>query len=124
MEENNVAVVEFAEDVGDDLACGNLAAVGFLPVVGVDFLADDDVTHVLGDGEMRDFLGELRLMVDAVGRTEENGFYAESAFDEALGVVELPLDLRRRKARVLPIGVGIGVIGNFVAFCILAPKKL
>ena len=85
VEQDDVAVFGLAHDVVDDFLLGNLAAAGkLLPIVRVDFLADDEIAHVLRDRKLRDFLGVFRLMVDAVGRAEENGFDADRALDQAL----------------------------------------
>ena len=73
VEEHDVAVFGLAHDVVDDFLLGNLAAAGkLLPIVRVDFLADDEIAHVLRDRKLRDFFGVFGLMVDAVGRTEQN----------------------------------------------------
>ena len=50
MEEHDVAVFGLAHDVVDDFLLGNLAAAGnLLPIVRVDFLADDQIAHILRD---------------------------------------------------------------------------
>ena len=73
MEQHDVAVFGLAHDVVDDFLLGNLAAAGkLLPIVRVDFLADDEIAHVLRDRQLRDFFRVFGLMVDAVGRTEQN----------------------------------------------------
>ena len=119
VEEHDVAVFGLAHDVVDDFLRGNLPAAGkLLPIVRVDFLADDQIAHVLRDRKLRDFFGVFRLMIDAVGRAEQNGFHADGAFDQALREVELPANLRF--GDFVEIRMRVGVIADLVAFGVFA----
>jgi len=68
-------------------------AVAQVPVVRIDALAHDQIAHFLSERELRHFLRILRLMIDAVGGTEEDSFDVECAFDQPLGQIQLPADL-------------------------------
>ena len=91
-----------------------ILAVRSAPIVGIDPLADNQVAHLLRERKQRDFLGILRLMIDAVRRTEKNGLYAEGAFDEALGQIQLPLEFGL--GDLIELRMREGVIADFVAF--------
>src|SRR5262249_4460409 len=93
VKQHNVTVSHLAQDVLGDLLRRNLFAVDLAPVVSVDFLTDNEVTHILGDGELCDLLRIFRLMIDSVGRTEEDGFRADGAFQQALREIEFPVNL-------------------------------
>jgi hypothetical protein len=57
------------------------AATRSAPVVGVDARADDHVAHRLRHRQERDFLRGLRVVVDPVGRTEEERTGPEEALE-------------------------------------------
>src|SRR5262249_49138245 len=90
MKQNNVSGIGLLKHGIDNFLRRDLLAVGLAPVVRINFLADDEVTHILGDGKLRHFFCVFRLMVNAIRRAEENGFYVERAFDQTLGEIELP----------------------------------
>src|SRR5262245_62158084 len=57
MQKDDIAVVQFAKNVSEDLICGNLPAIDGLPVVSVDLLPDNHIAHVLGNRQVSHFLG-------------------------------------------------------------------
>ena len=62
---------------------------------------------------MRHFLRILRLMIDAVGRTEQNRFDVEGAFDQPLRQVQFPAELGVRD--LVEFRVSECVIADLVA---------
>src|SRR5882762_5929916 len=118
VEEDDVAHARLANHVVNNFLRGNLFAIDLAPIVGIDFLADDQVAHILGEGQLRDLFGVLGLMVDAVGRAEEDGFDADGAPDQTLGEIQLPMNFGF--GDVVKAGMGVGVIADLVAFGVLA----
>ena len=92
MEQDDVAVFGLAHDILDDACCGHLTLAARKCSNHRDQSAGrrSGIPYPAQSGSKRDFFGVFRLMVDAVGRTEKNGFCAECALDEALGEIELP----------------------------------
>src|ERR1051325_7248032 len=86
VEENDVALGRFMQNILDNF-CGwkGNARVKLAPIVWIHFLADDDVAHILGDRQVRDFFGKIGLMVDAVRWAEEQRLHAKNTLDEPLG---------------------------------------
>ena len=84
----------------------------------VDFLADDQIAHILRDRKLRDFFGVFGLVIDAVGRAEQNRFHADGAFDQALRQVEFPTNLRL--GDFVEIRMRVGVVADFVAVGVFA----
>ncbi len=109
-------VVENALD--DSVSGRRRSAVGLAPIVRIDLRADDDVAHGLRNRQHLNFAGGFRLMIDAVGRTEEKSFHAEIAFEEQLGEVQFDLQLRFRNR--FKIGMSEGVITDFVSRLVFA----
>ena len=72
-------------------------------------------------GKLRHFFGVFRLMIDPVGRAEENGFHAESAFDQALREIQLPTQLGGRD--FVKDRMRVGVIANSVALGVFAFRE-
>ncbi len=94
----------------------NLLAVHLPPVVGVDFLPDDQVAHVLRNRQLRHFFRVFGLMIDAVGRPEEDGLHANNTFDQPLRQVQLPMNLSLRD--VIERWMGISMVAYFMAFSV------
>ncbi len=85
MKKDDVALVRLAQDAGHDVFRGQgILAVGHAPIIRVDALPHDQITHVLGKRKLRHFFRVFRLMIDAIRRTEENGLHSQSAFNQAL----------------------------------------
>ncbi len=80
------------------ISCGDLAGV-LVPVVGVDLVADDDVAEALDVLDGRGLVVGVGLLIDGVGRAEVDGLYAELGGEEALGEVELEVDLALARFR-------------------------
>ncbi len=86
----------------------------FVPVVGIDFAADDDVAHLLDAPGRLGLVVGVGFFVDVVGRAEVKRLDAELAFEEALGEIDFEFDLARRD--FADVGMGLGVIADLVAF--------
>ena len=59
------------------------------PVVRVDLVADGDVAHFLRDFQRTHLIGRIRLLVDRVGRTEQDRLDTQLGFEQALGQIQL-----------------------------------
>src|SRR5882672_7403885 len=94
VQENDIALVRLPEDAVDNFLCGDGLAVAQAPVIRIDALADDEITHLLRHGKLHDLLRIFRLVINAVGRAEKDGFYTERAFNQALRQIQLPTDFR------------------------------
>ncbi len=64
-----------------------------VPVVGVDLVADDDVAEALDAIDGRGLIVGVGLLIDGVRRPEVERLDAELGGEEALGEVELEVDL-------------------------------
>src|SRR5882762_6877639 len=112
VQEDDIAIAGLPQHAVDNLFCRDGLAVAQAPVVRIDALAHDQISHFLGERELRHFLGIFRLMIDAVRGTEENRFDVEGAFDQPLGQIQLPADLCVRD--LVEFRVGKSVIPDFV----------
>ena len=83
--------VQLGEDRIDDFL-GRLAGM-LVPVVGVDFAADDGEAVALDAHHGRGLVVGLGLLVVVVGRTEVERLHAELALEEALGEIDLEIEL-------------------------------
>ena len=120
MQKNDVAatlVVQIArrkmgQHIGGNLLGRALRLVA--PVVGIDFVADRDVTHFLREFERPHFVFRIRLLIDRVGRPEKNGANPQTAGKELLGQIQLhPHEAGRN---IADIGMRERVIPDFVPF--------
>jgi len=107
-------VLELLEDGVGDLLRG-FAGV-FVPVVGVELVAEDGVAAALDVVDGSGLVVGVGLLVDGVGRTEEEGVDAELGAEETFGEVELEIDLSG--GDVGDVGVGEGVVADLVAFAV------
>ncbi len=71
----------------------------FVPVVGIDLAADDDVALVLNGHDRRGLLVGLRFFVNVVGRTEIERLHAELAGEEAFGELHFKVEPALRRCR-------------------------
>ena len=92
---------------------GRLARM-LVPVVGVDLVADDGVAVLLDAHDRRGLVVGVGLLVDVVGRAEVERLHAELAGEEALGELDLEVELARRD--FADVGMGVGVVADLVAF--------
>ncbi len=83
--------------------------------------ADDDVPHVLRDGQHLNFARGFRLVIDAVGRTEEQSLHAQVTFEQQFREVQLNLQFRFGDG--FEIRMGVSVIPDFVALLEGAPHQ-
>ena len=83
--------LQLREDGLGDLL-GRLAGM-LVPVVGVDLAADHDVALILDGHDGRGLVVGLRLFVDVVRRTEVKRLDIEFAGEEALGELDLQVEL-------------------------------
>src|SRR6185437_606339 len=79
------------EDAVGDLLWG-LARV-LVPVVGVDLVAENDVAHALNAIDRRGLIVGIGLLVNGVGWAEIKRLNAKLGGEEALGEIELQIDL-------------------------------
>ncbi len=105
---------DLAEDAVGDLLRG-LAGV-LVPVVGVDFVADDDVAEALDTVDGSGLVVGVGFLVDGVRRTEVEGLDAELGGEEALGKVELKVSLAF--GDFADVGVSEGVVADLVTFTV------
>src|SRR6266403_177428 len=122
VQKNNIAFVLLPQDAVNNLFSGDGLAVLQAPVIRIDALADNQVSELLGIGKLRHFLGIFRLVIDTVGRTEEDRLYSERAFNQALRQIQLPADFRA--CNVVELWMREGMISNFVAFGVLALENI
>jgi len=100
------------EDAVDNFLCGDGLAVAQAPVIWIDALAHDEITHLLRHGKLHDLLRKLRLVINAVRRRKQDRLYSERAFNQALRQIQLPADFRG--CDVVELWMGEGMIANFV----------
>ncbi len=81
VKQDDIAIAGLPQHAVDDLFCRNGFAVAQAPVVRIDALPHDQISHFLSEWKLRHFLRILRLMIDTVGRAEEDRFDVEVAFD-------------------------------------------
>ena len=110
---------DLAEDAVDDLL-RRLAGM-LIPVVGVDLVADDDVAEALDGIDGRGLVVGVGLLIDGVGRAEVDGLNAELGGEEALGEIELEVDLALRDFG--DVGMRVGVIADLVAVVVDALQE-
>ena len=70
-------------------------------------------------GSSRHFVRRFGLVVDAVRRAEQERLHAQRAVQQALGDVQLHVNLRARD--FVPARMRVGVVADLVAFGIFAP---
>ncbi len=87
-----------------------------VPVVGVDFVADDDVAEALDAVDGRGLVVGVGLLVDGVGRAKVEGVDADLGAEEAFGEVELEVDLG--VGDFADVRVSEGVVADLVAFVV------
>jgi hypothetical protein len=92
---------------------GRLAGM-LVPVVGVNFAANDDVPVVLNRHDGRGLVIGFGLLVDVIGRTEVERLGAELAGEESLSELDLQVQLLRRD--FADVGMRIGVVADLMAF--------
>jgi len=102
---------DVGEDAVDDLL-RRLAGM-LIPVVGIDLVADDDIAEVLNVFDGLGLVVGVGLLIDGIGRAEVDGLDANLGGEEALGEVELEVDLALRDFR--DVGMRVGVVANLVA---------
>ena len=95
------------------ISCGRLARV-FVPIVGVDLAADDGEPVLLDAPHRRGLVVGVGLLVDIVGRAEVERLHAQLALEQALGEVDLQIELAR--GDFADVGMRIGVVPDLVAF--------
>ena len=98
--------------VGGDLLGGATGIVA--PVVGIDLVADGDVTHALGKLKRAHLICGIGLLVHRIGRTEQYGVNSQTAGEQALRQIQLQLHESGRD--VADIRVGESVIADLMTF--------
>src|SRR5579872_2658831 len=86
------------------------------PVVGIDPVADRDVTHLLRNLERAHLVGGIGFFVNRVRRPHERRSHANHAGEKALRKVQLHLHVRR--GDIADIGMGERVVPDGVTFSI------
>ena len=84
------------------------------PVVGVNLVADGDVTQLLRQLQRPHLVGGIGLLVDGIRRPEQHRLHAQFALEEAFGQVQLDLEIAL--GNVADVRMGEGVVADFVAF--------
>ena len=84
MKQKDISVIRLLQNFIDNFLLRRLFSVNHLPVVRIDLLANDQITHILRERQLRDLLGVFRLVVDSKRWAKQNGFDAENALDQAL----------------------------------------
>ena len=104
--------VKLGEDRLDDFVRGFEWVL--IPVVGIDFAADDGVAHLLDAPGGRGLVVGVGLFVDVVGRAEVERLHAKLALKQALSEGDLEFNLARRDDA--DVGMRPGMIADLVAF--------
>ena len=107
-------VLDLLEDAVDDLL--RSFARMLVPVVGIDLVADDGVAEILDALDGSGLIVGVGFLIDGVGRTEVERLHAELGGKEALGEVELEVDLP--VGDFADVGMRPGVVADLVAFAI------
>ena len=107
---------QVGQHVGHNVICGAPRII--VPVVGVDLVSHRDKAHVLRELQGADLVGGIRLLVNRIGRTEEHGLDSQLAFEQPLGEIQFLLEVAL--GNVADIGMGEGVVPDFVAFLVNA----
>ena len=55
----------------------DLFARRLFPIMRIDFLPNNYIAHILRDGQLRNFFGVFRLVINPVRRTEQYRFHAK-----------------------------------------------
>ena len=85
---------------------------------GVNLVAHGDEAHVLRKFQRTDLVGGVGLLVNRIRRTEQHRLNSQLALEQALG--EIQFDLEVALGDVADIGMGEGVVPDFVAFLVNA----
>src|SRR6185437_16886769 len=126
MQENNIAangrIVRFA-------ACGRVAVrlleygsdnlifgPPWLPVIGIDLGSHCDVSLVLYVFNRANLLGDVRLLIDGIGRPEVEWLYANLACEQPLRHVQFEINIALRD--FADIRMAESVVANRAAFVI------
>src|SRR6266576_6806331 len=107
VQQYDVSFICLPQNAVDNVLCRDGLASAQAPIVGVDALAHNQITHLLSQGKLRYFLCILGLMIDAIGGTEEDGLDAEGAFNQTLCQIQFPADLRVRNLVELRMGKSV-----------------
>src|SRR5205814_9467884 len=107
VQQYDVSFICLPQNAVDNVLCRDGLASAQAPIVGVDALAHNQVTHLLSKGKLRYFLCILGLMIDAVGGAEENGLDAQGAFKQTQWQIQFPMALTSGNFVELPIRNGL-----------------
>src|ERR1035438_134092 len=109
-------IVELAEDRLGDF-CWRLPGM-FVPVVGVQLVADDRVAVLLNLDNGCGLIVGVGLFVDVIGRAEVERLDSGLAGKQDVGELNLEIQLARRD--IADVRMRVGVVANLVAFAINA----